>query len=341
MPAGATWEWLEAYGLMAADPGIVHGSDWSAARQAVGEQLEALIPRRALDAELERGRAWSDAPPVELFQRGSGWGALERLRREAAGEPPFCSAGLVFDDASLDQKQSPWLALLEDGALAPADLEAEPVNYVVQAEWRALLEEAIEEGQGAHWASWLHLGLMRYQAGELDAARQAWERSLEHMETPWALRNLAVLAMQHPVAHEEDLEDAVEMYVQACRMHPTLLPLVVECGRALIEADHAQEWLDLVEELPEDVRRAGRVRLLEGQAALAVKDFNRVARLFANAPVIDDLREGERSLSQLWFEYHEQRLSALENVPVDEALRARVRREHPVPPEIDFRMHTE
>jgi hypothetical protein len=109
----------------------------------------------------------------------------------------------------------------------------------------------------------------------------------------------------------------------------------------LIDADHAQEWLDLEKELPEDVRRAGRVRLLEGQAALAVRDFDRVARLFADAPVIDDLREGERSLSQLWFEYHEQRLSALESVPVDEALRVRVRREHPVPPEIDFRMHDE
>jgi tetratricopeptide (TPR) repeat protein len=178
--------------------------------------------------------------------------------------------------------------------------------------------------------------LMRYQAGEREGARQAWERSLDHTPTPWAMRNLAVLARE-----EGRLGDAIELYTEACRMRPTLLPLVVECGRALIDTEHPREWLDLVEELPGVIRMAGRVRLLEGQAALAAKDFDRVAGLFADVPVIDDLREGERSLSQLWFEYHEQRLSALEGVPVDESLHARVRREFPVPPEIDFRMHAE
>jgi hypothetical protein len=182
---------------------------------------------------------------------------------------------------------------------------------------------------------------MRYQAGDYEGARRAWERSLDHTPTPWAMRNLAVLAMQRPADPEQGGADARELYVGACRLRPTLLPLVVECGRALIEMEHPQRWLDLLEELPEPVRRAGRVRLLEGQAALAVQDFDRVALMFADVPVIDDLREGERSLSQLWFEYHEQRLSALENVPVDEGLRERVRREYPVPPEIDFRMHTE
>jgi hypothetical protein len=80
---------------------------------------------------------------------------------------------------------------------------------------------------------------------------------------------------------------------------------------------------------------------LEGQAALAVEDFERVERLFADPPVVDDLREGERSLSLLWFEYHEQRLSVSEKVPVDETLRDRVRREFPVPKEIDFRMSSD
>jgi tetratricopeptide (TPR) repeat protein len=336
MPAGATWEWLEAYGLMEADPNVVHGADWPAAGQEIEGRLEALIPRSELDAELERGRVWRDRPPTELFQRGSGWGALERLRREASGEPPFCSQGLVFGDESLGQGQAPWLDLLRDGALGEADPQEEPYNYVVQTEWRALLEEAVETGRGAHWAAWLHLGLMRYQAGEREGARQAWERSLDHTPTPWAMRNLAVLARE-----EGRLGDAIELYTEACRMRPTLLPLVVECGRALIDTEHPREWLDLVEELPGVIRMAGRVRLLEGQAALAAKDFDRVAGLFADVPVIDDLREGERSLSQLWFEYHEQRLSALEGVPVDESLHARVRREFPVPPEIDFRMHAE
>jgi tetratricopeptide (TPR) repeat protein len=177
---------------------------------------------------------------------------------------------------------------------------------------------------------------MRDYAGERDAARAAWERSLVRSRTTWATRNLALLARE-----EGQLARAADLYAAALRMRPSLLPLAVECGRALIEAGRPGEWLDLLAEVPEPVRSAGRVRLLEGQAALAVGDLARAGQLFVRPLVIDDLREGERSLSHLWFEYHEQRLSAEEGVPVDDALRARVRREFPVPAEIDFRMSSD
>jgi tetratricopeptide (TPR) repeat protein len=286
-----------------------------------------------LEAEYQHGQAWVDRRPAEILQRGSGWGALERLRREASGEPPFCREGLIFDEASLGPAQSPWVDLLRDGTLPTGDPQAAPQGYLVQAEWRTLLEQAVVQNAGADWASWLHLGLMRYAAGEPEAAREAWQRSLAHTATPWATRNLAALALL-----QGQTERAVELYLAACRLLPTLLPLAVECGKALLEADQAEQWLDFLPKLADEVRGAGRVRLLEGQAALAVKDFTRVERLFADAPEISDLREGERSLSQLWFEYHEQRLASQESIPVDESLRARVRLEFPVPAEIDFRM---
>ena len=333
MPTGAEWSWLEAYGLMEADPAAVHGSDWTLARQSVEDALEQLIPRAALDAEFERGAEFADLPPAELLHRGSGWGALERLRREASGEPPFCSEGLIFDEESLGEEQAPWIGLLRDGALSAPEPDVEPRGYMVQAEWRELLENAVNAGRGANWLAWLHLGVMRYYAGDRDGARRAWEQSLEQAKTPWATRNLAVLAWE-----EERLDDAAELYVAAWRMRPSLLPLAVECGRTLIDADRPREWLDLLAELPESVHTVGRIRLLEGQAALAVGDFEKVERIFAEKPVVDDLREGERSLSHLWFDFHEQRLSTAENVPIDDALRTRVRREFPLPREFDFRM---
>ena len=208
-----------------------------------------------------------------------------------------------------------------------------PPGCVVQPEWHTLLEEAVRGGRGSNWLAWFYLGVMRYQAGDQDGARQAWETSLARVRTPWALRNLAVLAREQGSA-----EEAAALYVAAVRVQADLLPLTVECGRTLLEVGRAQQWLDLLPELPESVRASGRVRLLEGQAALAVGDLDRVERLFAAPLVIDDLREGERSLSHLWFEVHERRLNATEGVPIDEALRARVRREYPVPPALDFRM---
>ena len=127
---------------MEADPDVVHGEDWTAARESVADRLEALISREDLDAELARSAAFADLPPDEIVQRGSGWGALERLRREKAGERPFCSEALVFDDASLTDVQAPWLALLNDGALPALDPDAEPLSYMIQPEWQAMLDDA-------------------------------------------------------------------------------------------------------------------------------------------------------------------------------------------------------
>ncbi len=106
----------------------------------------------------------------------------------------------------------------------------------------------------------------------------------------------------------------------------------------MLEAEQSAELLKLIDELPGEVRAQGRVKLLEGRAALAESDFARVGRILEEKLVIDDLREGERSLSHLWFEYHEQRLSREEGVDVDEALKERVREEFPVPKHLDFRM---
>lgn len=127
-------------------------------------------------------------------------------------------------------------------------------------------------------------------------------------------------------------------FAAALWLRPDLLPLAVECGRALIETGRPQAWLDLLPSLPQACRGAGRVRLLEGQAALVIGDLARVEPLFTERIEVNDLREGELSLSELWFGYHERKISAAKGVPLDETLQARVRREFPVPEHLDFRV---
>jgi len=242
---------------------------------------------------------------------------------------------LVFDDASLGPEQELWLRLLRGDALPDAATTAEPHGLVVDDEWRTLLDAALAAGKSEDWLAWWHLGVLRQYDGDAAGARAAYRRSLALAETPWSLRNLALLALE-----DGHLSEAADLYLAALRLRPDLLPLAVECGRALMEAGRAQAWLDLLPTLPAYVRSAGRIRLLEGQAALAVGDLARVEPLFVERVEVDDLREGELSLSELWFRYHELKLGAAEGQPIDEALRARVRRDFPVPEHLDFRMKT-
>ena len=309
----------------------MHG-EWGKARAAVEEKLEELIPRRTMEQQLSEAQFWADRKP-EVVQRGSGWGALELHRRAQAGEKPFCGEGIVFDDESLGEQEAPWVALLEDGSMPDADPGKEPLGYLVQHQWRQQLEAATAGGRGANWWAWYHLGIMRYCAEYYEGARKAWEQSIEQTDTPWARRNLAVLDKE-----EGKLAAAAEQYATACRQRPGLLPLIWEGGNCLLEAEQSAELLQLIDGLPGEVQAQGRVKLLEGRAALAESDFARAGRIFEEKLVIDDLREGERSLSHLWFEYHEKRLSHEEGIEVDEALKERVREEFPVPQHLDFRM---
>ena len=92
MPAGAEWAWLEAYGLMEADPAAVHGADWAQARQAVEAPLEELIQAclaknpaaRPKDAQELARRL--DALPLEQpwneEQARAWWEANMEARRE-------------------------------------------------------------------------------------------------------------------------------------------------------------------------------------------------------------------------------------------------------------------
>ena len=330
MPANTEWEWLEAYGLLEAKANQVHGSDWQQAIGAVEISLQELIPRSKLEAELLQSKSFAKLSPIELIQYGSGWGTLERLRREKMGEPPFADAEMPFGEGSLGDAQSEWLELLKTGKF-PENVFPSAGSFMVQSEWKTLLEKAVETSP--NWLACLHLGLMRHYAGDPAGAQQVWSHSLTLKRNPWALRNLGMLAL---AANQMDI--AVEHYFKAIHMAPDLLLLAVECGKIFIEANRPRQWIELLPSFSDSIRARGRMRLLEARARLALGQIDQAGQIIETLPVIEDIREGELSLSQLWLEYNVQRLSRQENFPITHDLISRARHQFPLPASLDFRM---
>ncbi|MEV6008393.1 DUF5107 domain-containing protein [Streptomyces sp. NPDC051976] len=302
MPPGARWSWVEAYGLLEADPAAVQGEDWRAARGAAAAAVDALVPAQSLGAELTAAGIWAEQPPEEILHTGSGWGALERLRRAECGEPPLAGPGTPFPDATLGPEQAPWRELLAHGRMsAPAD-DGPPVSYQTDPAWEKQLQAAEES-----WPALLHLGVLQAAAGDPAGARASWRRSLDLHPTAWAWRNLARLA-----EHEGDLAGAADAYEEAARLAPGLLPLTLERTRLLLRADRAEEVIALIDALPPAQRAHGRVRWTEARAALDSGDPDRCGRLLQDGIELPDIREGENTLSELWFAH---RASAAEPGP--------------------------
>ena len=330
MPARARRSWLEAYGLLQADPGKVHDKEWNVARREVELKLEQLIPGAVMEAEFQGGVGFIDYPPTEMIQRGSGWGALERHRRQASRRNLLDLPGTPFDDLSLSEEQFPWIQLLENGSFPRRDPEMAPRGFVIDANWQKKLEDSLDQRDEDNWLAWLHLGLMRHHTGDLEGARTAWENSLFQEKNPWAARNLGILAWK-----SGQLKEAIEFISSALRMRPDLLPLAIECGRLLLESGRSREFLKILRELPQSVQTSGRIRLLEAQAALELNELRPAERFFAEGVVLEDLREGETALTDLWYAYQEQRLRTDQSIILEEKAAGRTA---PIPEALDFRL---
>ncbi|MFD0638414.1 hypothetical protein ACFQ9X_49510 [Catenulispora yoronensis] len=166
----------------------------------------------------------------------------------------------------------------------------------------------------------------RYHAGDPAGAREAWEQSMQQAETAWAHRNLAVLDES-----EGRPDAAADRYLRAHHLSPRLRPLTIETLRVLISAKRPVEALELVDRLKEPDRFAGRVLMLECRAALDAGDLVRARRILETGLVVDDVREGEDPLSDLWWEFHARQAGGL-----GPAVSQRVREEHPLPCSYDY-----
>ncbi len=327
MPARASWSWVEAYGLLRSDADAVHGDHWSGARAAVSRDLEELIPRAELDRALTAAAAWADAAPVEVLNRGSGWGALEQKLRERDGDDSLSLPGTPFGDETLGPEQEPWVELLRTGRMpSPPDAQA-PSSYQTSSRWMPLLVAA--DG----WLPTLHLGVVLAHAGDLHGANDAWVRSLAVEPTAWAGRNLAAMARAGG-----DLELALRRYRSALALQEGVAALRRELVDTLLAADDGAQALAVIDAAPGEQRRLGRFRLAEIRAALLTGDLDRAGRILRDGVVLPDVREGEPALHEVWFDYEVALAAREQRRQVDADLEAQVRAAVPIPRDLDFRM---
>lgn len=331
MPGRACWDWLEAYGCMEADPEKVHSADWTEAYTSVEKQLDQDLPRETLNRELERMREELDAAAPVRFA-GSGWAALELLRRKEGDSFPGEKA--LFEPDSMGEDQAPWRQLLETGSFPAIEPEETPAAYLTQPEWTELLERAVKNGSD-HWHAWYQLGVMYCAQGNGEKGRTAFQTSQNRTPNGWALRCLAVLDAEKGSGRE-----AAKM-LEAYRLLP-ILPLAIECGKTLLKAENFSGYVDFFDSLPLEMQRHGRLQAMRVQAAIELEEFDLALELLTRRNLeVSDMREGEILLSDLWVKLWMRRVAAREGVPQDDALRARVLKEYPVPERLDFRMKTE
>lgn len=116
MPAASVWDFTQIFGAVETEPSRTEG-DWTKARDYTIKTIDAALPPGEVSRRHEEFRRYAHREPVELLHQGSGWGALEGLRRKRTSDSRPLPQGLVFPGASIGPAQEPWLILLESGEL--------------------------------------------------------------------------------------------------------------------------------------------------------------------------------------------------------------------------------
>ena len=363
MKGGQVISWMEAYGPLSADAGLVHGHDWGAAVGEVERALEEACPRakveemlRVAERELDNREPYDgdqdDCKPDdrkaddrghsnrghakrgsrcmrgELVMSGSGWAYVQKSLLGGR----FGDGGLAFPASSAGSREAPWLALQKTGALPCPGVLAEPGSYQTGGEWEALLAESIRNGGSDHWYGHYQHGVMLAYRGRLADAAGAFDRSCRCAPNPWALYCKAVLCQIGG-----DDAAAAQLLTEAVRMLPER-NIAKEALIALGKAKRPAEAIRLYGSLPARVRALGRLKALYIEALLDTGDYKRAGAMLRRKIEFTDIREGEVMLTELWFRMCAMSRAAERGCATSGALAEEVRRECPPPRHLDFRM---
>lgn len=302
MPPRTTWEWLEAYGAIQVEPQSVFG-EWPLAIQAVTRKADEILPEVILDQELKRTKSSFALKPGRVIVRGSGWGALEELRRGGK-----FAAHLDFGE--VQPEQSPWVELLRNGALPALD----PVSYLVQPEWNVLLEKASSQT----WQTFLHRGYYAFHQGDYSRAAELFRKSHDLKETTWNLHALANLARIHG-----DAPECLRLLEVVVLRDDADISLVKESLKVMVAfGGNPHTVLKLLDCQPEAYRRKPMFRFFRAWALANTGELDAAAEILlaGGGLEIPDIREGEISITDLYLMIQRKKARRAGKTPLDQEI---------------------
>ncbi len=324
LKAGESLEWTECLSPFSLDAKIAHDENYAAACGAAGQEVDREVSLAALQEMDMFLKVQADAPVLTVLAQGSGWGMLHEKRTGRRLSP-----GLTFA-TKLGEEELPWDELLTLGTFSEKTVSQQPCSFNVSPGWVSVLNESLKT-KGATSLHHLHLGVAQLESGSFSEARNAFEKSIALKANATAYRNLAVL-----LERDGDPDAAQGAYSQAWKLCGEDHNLAVEFCDFLMRHKRVVAFNTFVALLPSPVVARERIQLMLAQLALSRGDYPAVRRLLQRE--FCTIREGELSLSELWFASYFQEAEKHKGSALTEAERQELMVANPPPRMIDFRM---
>lgn len=330
MKRGEKWSFTEGYTGIACNKDRIHSDNWSEAVDEAAKNIRKNLGSGSLNSTLQCAVP-TDFASYEVLSLGSPFGALEELEQGEKFTETY-----DFYTESLGKPSSDFEDLIKNGYLpkrSPTDL---PTSYVSGEGWFERLKKSSNTAEGDHWYTYYHLGVVAYQLKRVDEARSYFEQSNLLEENAWSTRNLALLSL-----YAKDTKKAAKLMTRAVELCPECVNLYPDAMKCYLADKQYASAIDCYKTAPEKVRARGRMQLLCAVAHISLGEYYKAAEFINPNFQMDDMREGEISLSHVWQELYCAILREKHPEMSEKELISLQKEQYPLPSNLDFRMHDE
>ena len=314
-PANSTYEWTQVFGGVKTDADALYDEDYARAVAHMDALIERDISAEGIMKLDKKLKKLADIPVTEdkIIHTGSGFGAVEAIRMKKDGDGTVPKT-MCFPEFTIGKKEYPWRHLIETGIFPEEDTRYYTVSFMTGDKWLPHITASIERDGGKSWYSLLHYGIAVYDGvdntryatdaySDADAkarceeAERAWLASIAEKPSYLAYRNLAVLENQR--SNVDVAEKYYELAV-ACDGAFDDYALVSEYLELLLQLKKYDQIWEIFSTLPDNCKKADRIRITAAQAALRLGNDEFLDEFFSE--IHYDVREGEDVLTDIWFE---------------------------------------
>lgn len=291
MAPHTTWEWTERFEPVQLTP-HQQTLSFDEAGKSVSEQIiqeDAIRPADRFGHQIMKEKS-------ELIYEGTGDAALQDALRAKSGKEPM-RGYLNFE--SSDPRQEIWKKFLKTGVLQAPSSDHFPAYDPMGGEWLCLLKESLHRRGGKNWYSYYCISLLEREAGRMDLAKKAIDKSIEMQPTACGYYVKAVYQLE-----KGKQSKAARTIMKGLMLENRDLSYLKAALQILIDCGAWEQLLSEYEELNEKNKADPRIRLFYARALCETgHDEKALSILEENGGLqLDDVREGEIAAGQLWCE---------------------------------------
>lgn len=288
MAPHTAWEWMEQYGAVQMPKEELKKPHKERCRYLTECLCEKDVFRK-LEQKLRSTKTLSKKR-AELIICGSGYGAFRK--------PGKGTEHLEFIGETEPLKR--WQEFFDTGKLHEPSPETAPDEFLIEENSLEFLKNNMERNAG-NWYAHYHLGIGYYGKEDYGKAAAAFSDSLEKAESVWALHGLSCAEL---MLGKKD--DAAEKMLRAMKISGNRIACLKEGFRILSLCEAYGALCGFYETMGKELQQVSKLKFYYISALHELgRDAQAWELLNENGGLeLEDIREGEKSLTRLWTELY-------------------------------------